>query len=316
MTWNPITTLSFCLLCFSSTSQELAQVPQSKETINRDNGCSRSIFVETPIADTYVANEDDTVSFGYEPILKVRGVPERKSMSALLSYEVHHLDPNYLDEAYLKIYTASKDRGDHLSLFSVQQAVNEDGTNWKNQPKDALKLGDQPITDAPFITFEITDYVKGHLKDGYLNFNLQSDSKKVIDIASRESGLSAELIMNMCTSSDQVFNHLKKQESFLKVLPGTLDGKLTIQLVKVPAGGFGELMIMTDQGDILFQIPLSIQDAELTYHSIDFKNLIPGVYWAVLRKGRALIKDQFRLKPVSGSTFLTVDAEFTPENRP
>lgn len=316
MTWNPIATLSLCLLCLNGISQELAQISKTTQPTNRDNSCSRSIFVESPVADTYVATEDDTVSFGYEPILKVRGVPERKSMSALLSYEVHHLDPNYLDKAYLKIYTASKDRGDHISLYSVQQPIRENGTNWRNQPKDQLKLGDQPVTDAPFITFEITDYVKGHLKDGYLNFNLQSDSKKVIDIASRESGLSAELIMSMCTFNDQGFTPAKKQESFLKVLPSTLEGKLTIQLVKVPAGGFGELMFMTDQGDILFQIPLSIQDAELSYHTIDFKNLIPGVYWAVLRKGRALIKDQFRLKPVSGSTFLSVDSEFTPENRP
>ena len=102
----------------------------------------------------------------------------------------------------------------------------------------------------------------------------------------------------------------KTEECRLKVLPSTLEGKLTIQLAKVPAGGFGTLMFMTDQGDILFQIPLSIQDAEVSYHTVDFNNLVPGVYWAVLRKGRVMVKDQFRLKPENGSTFLKVDGDY------
>ncbi|MCB0665367.1 MAG: hypothetical protein KDC80_06065, partial [Saprospiraceae bacterium] len=177
-------------------------------------------------------------------------------------------------------------------------------------------LDKRSVTEAAFITFEITDFVRGHLKDGFLNFNLVGDGKKTIDIASRESGLSAELIIDMCTANNPVPELSKVEESALKVLPSSLEGKMTIQLFKVPAGGFGELMIMTDQGDILYQIPMSIQDAKVSYHTIDFRNLLPGVYWAVLRKGRVMVKDRFRLKPENGTTFLKVDNEFIAGNEP
>ncbi|MCB0689012.1 MAG: DNRLRE domain-containing protein [Saprospiraceae bacterium] len=311
MKWNPSSILLICLVTTNGNTQALGQVPHDQAPHRND--CIKSVFVESPIADTYITSAEDTVSYGNETILKVKGLPAHKQMSALLSYEVHHLDANYLQKAYLKVYTASKDRGNHLELFSVGEQISEVKTNWKNQPAPQQLLDRKPITDASFITFEITDFVQRHLQDGYLNFNLISDSKKVIDIASRESGLSAELVMEMCTSTDPALVELTKQESRLRVLPSTLNGKMTIQLFKVPAGGFGELMIMTEQGDIFYQIPLSIQDAEISYHTVDFRGLIPGVYWAVLRKGRVMIKDQFRLKPENGSTLLKIDHAFVAE---
>lgn len=316
MTWKPSCILAFCLLSGYGSAQEMAQISGKTQISTAKNGCSKSIFVESPVADTYVASAEDTVSFGYESTLKVKGLPERKAMSAMISYEVHHLDPNYLQKALLKVYTASKDRGDYLQLYSAGEQVDEFHTNWENKPVSQEFLDRKPVTDAPFIIFEITEFARGHLKDGFLNFQLISDGKKTIDIASRESGLSAELIIDMCTSQDASFDLLKDQESSLKVLPCTLNGKMTIQLWKVPAGGFGDLMIMTDQGDILYQIPISIQDAEVSYHTIDFHNLLPGVYWAVLRKGRVMVKDRFRLKPESGTTFLKVDDTFVAENEP
>jgi hypothetical protein len=199
--------------------------------------------------------------------------------------------------------------------------IDEIHTSWSNHPAFTDIIDNKPVTEQPYITFDVTDYVISHLKDGFINFNLQSDSKKPIDIASRESGLSTELIIEMCLlpqslSEADGANNLNADGSGLKVLPSALDGKLTIQLMGVPEGGFGDLMLMTDQGAILQQVPLSIQNADVTYHTIDYGQLSPGIYWAILRKGRVMIKDRFRLKPENGTTFLQVDMETIADDEP
>ena len=317
MKWNP---LLLTLLVFKGScliAQDLHQATELTTMPTTDRGCMRSVFVESPVADTYVSIENDTSIFGTEKTLKVRGLPERKRMKALLSYEIHHLDPNYLKKAFLKVFTASKNRGYRLELSGMDDRVDELHYNWKNKPLNEARLDQQPVTEAPYIQFNVTDYVRDHLKDGFINFSLQSDGKKPIDIASRESGLSAELILEMCTSSDILpANEEKTKECYLKVLPSVLDGKFTIQLVGMPESGFGDLMLMTEQGDILFQVPFSIQDADVSYHTLDFKNLLPGTYWAVLRKGRILIKDRFQLRPESGTTHLRVATETLADRQP
>ncbi|MBK8500975.1 MAG: DNRLRE domain-containing protein [Saprospiraceae bacterium] len=298
-------------------AQDLPQPIEFAAASTTEGGCFRSIFVESPVADTYIASEYDTSSFGAEKTVKVRGLPDRKRMHAMLSYEIHHLDPNYLKKAFLKVFTATKNRGYRLELSGMNDRVNESHSNWKNKPVDGNILDQQSVTDAPFIQFDVTDYVRGHLKDGFINFNLQSDGKKAIEIASRESGLSPELILEMCTYSDILsMKEEKMKECFLKVLPSVLDGKFTIQLVGMPEGGFGDLMLMTEQGNILFQVPFSIQDADVSYHTLDFNNLLPGTYWAVLRKGRIMVKDRFQLRPESGTTHLRVATEILAEHEP
>jgi hypothetical protein len=313
MKWS---TLLLTLLVFNGWPL-VAQDHSQTSKIATDRGCNRSIFVESPVADSYISTEDDTISFGSEPTLKVRGLPERKRMHAMLSYEVHHLDPNYLQKAYLRIFTASKNRGYQLELTGMDDQVSESHSHWNNKPVSGGIIDHKPVTEAPFVQFDITEYVRGHLKTGFINFNLQSDGKKTIEIASRESGLSPELILEMCTSYDPLTEKVEEtKECFLKVLPSALDGKFTIQLVGMPEGGFGDLMLMTEQGNILFQVPFSIQDADVSYHTLDFKNLFPGTYWAVLRKGRIMVKDRFQLRPESGTTHLRVSTELDTGQRP
>jgi hypothetical protein len=231
-------------------------------------------------------------------------------MVSLISYRVHDLDAAYVKNSYLKVYAVSKKGGHRLTLFSLAGIIDEQATTWRNQPGTHKKIDSKVISEAPFVLFEVTEYVKGHLKDGFLDFHLQTDSKKTIDIASRESGLSAELIIETCTPQQLV--EVREKENGdgegwgLKVLPCALDGKFTIQLMGVPEGGYGDLMLMTEQGDILRQLPIAIQDADVCYHTLDLGDLLPGTYWAVLRKGRAMVKDHFRLRPKNGTTYLQV----------
>ncbi len=317
MKWKPLLLTLFIGYTTNLAAQEvsLAEVPTS--SIKGKTECFRSIFVESPVADTYVACEYDSLSFGKEPVMKVRGTPDRKSMVALLSFDINHLDPNYLQQASLKIYTASKNRGNSITLSALPLRVDENGASWSSHPSANEMLGNQPVTDAPYITFDVTSYLREHLKSGSINFSLHTDSKKPIDISSRESGLSSELIIEMCLSPQSVTKTgkedlYKTNESRLKVLPCSLEGKFTLQVVGVPESGFGDLMLMTDQGDILQQIPMAMQNADVVYYTIDYGALTPGIYWAILRKGRVLIKDRFRLKPENGTTFLQVDAGLLP----
>jgi hypothetical protein len=316
MKWNPLLLTILVLKGLYLGAQDLSRSTLVSNGPTTDHGCIRSVFVESPVADTYISSEDDTSSFGTEKTLKVRGLPDRKSMSALLSYEVHHLDPNYLKKAFLRVYTASKNQGYKMELLGINYQVNELHSNWKNKPLDGEILDQQPVTEGPYIQFEVTDYLRGHLKDGFINFNLQSDGKKAIEIASRESGLCPELILEMCTYAEILPEKEEKtKKCFLKVLPSVLDGKFTIQLVGVPEGGFGDLMLMTEHGGILFQVPFSIQDADVSYHTLDFNNLLPGTYWAVLRKGRIIVKDRFQLRPESGTTHLRVASEIVADRQ-
>ena len=75
-------------------------------------------------------------------------------------------------------------------------------------------------------------------------------------------------------------------------------------------------MLMTEGGEVIRQYPVAIQNAALSYHSLDLGTLIPGIYWAVLRKGRAMVKDQFRLKPLQGSTGTVVHLEEPEATKP
>jgi hypothetical protein len=300
----------------------MAQASVNTEQKSKNQDCYRTIFVQSPVSDTYVTRDRDTFSFGKEPTLRLRGLPEKKSMISLLSYEVHDLDAAYVSASYLKIYTVSKKEGHEIILSSVASKANELTTRWVNQPSAGDFIEKQVMTDAPFVIFNVTEYIKGHLKNGFLDFNLQTNSKKPIDIASRESGLSAELIIEMCTPVASMGltdpgKEKDRTEWSLKVLPSDLEGKFTIQLVGVPEGGYADLMLMTEQGDIVRQIPIAIQNAPISYHILDLGALLPGIYWAVLRKGRVIIRDQFRLRPAaSGSMSLQVDLEDFPKKEP
>ena len=313
MKTNPLSILLIInILYINVDAQVMAQAKRKNTTEQIEVDCHRTIFVQSPVSDTYIAKDRDTVNFGSETTMKVRGLPEKKSMVSLLSYEVHNLDAAYLHSCHLKIYTVSKKIGHEIVLSSVSSRIEEEKTIWINQPMTSEVIDRQSITDLPFVLFDVTKFVRGHLKNGNLDFHIQTDSKKVIDIASRESGLSAELIIEMCTPQGPIGMEdpdldVKKEGWGLRVLPSDLPGKFTIQVVGVPEGGFGDLMLMTDRGDILRQIPIAIQDADICYHTLDIGQLLPGEYWAVLRKGRAMVRDYFRLRPMNGSTLLQVD---------
>ena len=89
----------------------------------------------------------------------------------------------------------------------------------------------------------------------------------------------------------------------------TIPGKFTIQMVGVPAGGFGDLLIMNEGGDVLRQFPIAVRKGDVLYYTLDFGDLMPGDYWAMFRKGRILIKDEFRMRP-SKSVDRMIEVEF------
>ncbi|NND32071.1 MAG: DNRLRE domain-containing protein [Saprospiraceae bacterium] len=308
-------------LHINANAQALAQASPHREAGKSDLECFRTIFVQSPVSDTYVAKDRDTLCFGDHPTMKLRGLPAKKCMISYLSYEVHDLDAAYMSASYLKIYTVSKKEGHEIELSGVSTQVSEHNTTWQNQPTAHELIDRQSITNLPFVLFDVTQYVRGHLKNGFLDFHLKTNSKKTIDIASRESGLSAELIIEMCTPGQAIGegDHLVEYNPEgwgIKVLPSDLAGKFTIQLARVPEGGFGDLIVMTERGDIVQQIPIAVQDADITYHTVDIGNLLPGQYWAVFRKGRAMVRDHFRLKPINGSTLLQVSLESNLEPEP
>lgn len=264
--------------------------------------CTQVVFVESPTQDTYISAAQDTGHYGHELVLRLKGTPEKKKMSAVMSYQVHHIDAHYVTNATLKIYTVSKKNESNLTIYGVSDSIDETHTNWRNLPQQELQaLSTHTISGDPFVEFDVTGYVKNSLQDGRIQFLIESDGKKIIDISARESGLNSELAISLCTPIDRsiLIEHNKAAESQynMEILPSNIPGKMTIQLIGVPAGGFGTLMIMDEAGDVLRQLPMSIRKGDALYHTVDFGKLLPGNYWAMFRKGRILIKDEFRMRP-------------------
>ena len=50
--------------------------------------CMHVVRVESPYADTYTSMRADTVNFGHEISMKLRGVPEKKAMLSHLNFVV------------------------------------------------------------------------------------------------------------------------------------------------------------------------------------------------------------------------------------
>ncbi len=268
--------------------------------------CTQVVFVESPTHDTYIDAAQDTARHGQELVLRLKGTPEKKKMSAVMSYQVHHIDANYVTSAALKIYTVSKKNESNLTVYGIHDSIDETHTNWTNLRHDQLQtLSSHTISGDPFVEFDVTEYVKTNLQEGNIQFLIESDGKKIVDISSRESGLNSELAISLCTPIDRsiLIEHNKAAESQynMEILPSSIPGKMTIQLIGVPAGGFGTLMIMDEAGDVLRQLPMAIRPGDALYHTVDFGRLLPGNYWAMFRKGRILIKDEFRMRPSKSS---------------
>ena len=309
MKWN---LLVVCLLLLGMAPEFcISQQMPAKQVSLDESDCFKSIFVESPVQDTYVAKDKDTSMFGLQPVMRLRAFPERKRMVAMLAYQIEHLDAQYVTSAYLKLYTATKHVGSRIVVSRLDSNIDENRTNWNNRPSAGKVIQSTSVTDAPFTLFEVTSYVKEHLASGTINFQLETDGKKVIDIASRESRLSSELIIETCTSPKFIVKSASKNtgefEYSLEVLPSPLTGKFTIQLVGMPDDGFGDLLLMTDQGEIVQQRPIAVHESKISYHTLDIGDMLPGLYWAVLRKGRILIKDQFILRPQASTKQLYVE---------
>lgn len=289
-------------------------------SLSLTSDCTHLVFVESPKADTYTSSRDDTVNYGSAISMRLRGIPEKKSMVSHLAYELHHIDPNYVQSCFLKLYTVSKSKETTLSVSGVDKAVDEQATSWHNQPQAQKLISSKALGDKPFVEFEVTDFVKNRLKTGYINFVLQSDGKKPIEISSRESGLGSELIIDLCSPVPMdllVGKSSKEGPGYgMKILPCQQVGKFTVELVGVPAGGFGDLMIMEEGGKIIRRVPLAVRDGDVLYHSVDYGDILPGEYWAVFRKGRVMVKDQFRLRPAKNmGVHLEVELEIDEQPR-
>ncbi len=300
----PLTIAAFVAapLLSQQTSREL-DIAQQK---SMDDACTKIVFVESPVADTYVAVEDST-THGLERHMRLRGQPAKKARQALLRYKIHHIDPNYVRSCTLKLYTVSRRTDCRLMLFQGTEDFDEHGLHWFDRPATGREIASQRLSDRPFTEFDVTDYVRGRLSQGDIRFSVQTDSRKPIDISSRESGLGSELIISVCTPVDQDLlagKHTSPdQPCGVRVLPSRIPGKFTVELMGVPAGGFGDLMLMDEVGNIIRQVPLAIQEGDLLYHTLDFGDLPPGPYHALFRKGRVMIRDQFRLKPSADHAF-------------
>ncbi len=264
-----------------------------------DVDCVRVVHVESPAADTYTSVKADTINFGKEISMRLRGAPVKKSMISHLSFRIGSQDPAIISHAYLKVYTVSKHSDSNLSVFGSKSGIDETVTTWSNQPQASRLLGSEILGEKPYHEFEVTDFLISQLHQGEVHFTLQTDSKKPIEISSRESGLGSELIIEYCDrESEMDIYGAKPQGKYgMQILPNPQNGKFTIELTGVPAGGFGDLMIMDEQGGILRQFPMAIRKGRILRHSVDYGDLRPGIYWAVFRKGRVMVRDQFRLQP-------------------
>ena len=263
----------------------------------------RVVHVQSPSADTYTSSRLDTSTFGTAISMRLRGLPEKKAMISHLNFKLEYLDASQISACVLKVYIVSKEPDIHLTVYGMGETINESLTSWSNQPIDKQMITSKRVGDNPYVEFDVTVFVKKYLDQGQINFCIQSDSKKAIEISSRESGLGSELILTYCGQRDVVKEKLKNRDKAsgygMKVVPDPVDGKFGIELIGVPAGGFGQLMIMDEAGNIIRTLPMSIRDGELLHHSIDYGDLLPGIYWAVFRKGRVMVRDRFRLQPSS-----------------
>ena len=297
----------FLLLVYAQTSQaqraSAVQASLKEKTSTKAAkdflDCARMVRVESPSADTYTSIKADTVNYGGEISMRLRGLPEKKSMMSHMTFGVEDLSRGEVMKCYLKVYTVSKQSDSRLSVYESSAGIDEKRTTWMSQPRHSQVIGTKVLAGASFYEFDVTEYVLDHLDDGKIHFCLQTDSKKPVEISSRESGLGSELIIETCDGPEpEVYGSVQKKEKYgMRVLPNPLNGKLTIELRGVPAGGFGDLMVMDEQGNILRQLPMSIRDGVVLRHSLDFGDLMPGIYWAVFRKGRVMVRDQFRLQP-------------------
>ncbi len=262
--------------------------------------CDKMVFVESPLHDAYISVQSDSATYGELPNLQLRGTPEKKSLVPILGYEVQHVDPSYVTHCYLKVYTVSKKKECEISVFGTTNTFDEVTVSSKSYQLSGTKLVSKKLQDQPYIEFDVTDYVKEYLKTGHINFYLKTDSKKTIEIASRESGLSPELIIEICSLAAeriQVSQHKGVEKASMEILPNLQPGKMTVQLTGVPPGGFADLMIMNAHGQIIRKVPLAIREGKVLYHAIEYGDLIPGEYVALFRKGRVMIKRQFTMRP-------------------
>ncbi len=271
-----------------------------KTLVGSDRECMQMLLVESPVGDTYTSLQADSISFGREISMRLRGTPEKKAMISLLTFDLEHLETSAIERCLLKVYTVSRQKQpSSLQVYGLTGTIDEDSTFWFNQPNPGDLLGSKNLDDQPFIEYDVTKYVNENLPSGHISFCLQSDCKRPVEISTRESGLGSELILQICSPEDYLARSDRGEAGGygLEILPSDLAGKFTVELIGVPAGGFGDLMILNEHGDIIRQIPLAIRKGEILHHTIDYGRLIPGNYWAVFRKGRIMIKDEFRIKP-------------------
>lgn len=263
--------------------------------------CNKLVFVESPLHDAFLSFQHDSLNYGHLPYLQLRGVPEKRSLVPVISYQVEHIDPAYVKACYLKIYTVSKKKECNILVFGTHTSFDESTATAKATPLEGKQIGSRKLDDQPFLEFDVTNFVKDNLQSGGIHFYLQTDSKKTVEIASSESGLSPELIIEICAAPAESLEVSDRsggsKEANMAILPNTQPGKLTVQLVGVPPGGFADIMIINEHGQVIRKTPLAIRDGKILHHSIEYGELIPGHYVALFRKGRVMIKTQFTLRP-------------------
>ncbi len=269
-------------------------------SLGQHNDCYQTIFIERPTCDTQWPAAKGSTIMGHNKILKIKGLPQKKASTALLRFENDQLDAAFLKSASLRIYVASKDEQCKLSLSAYEGSISEDTLT--EVDTDLMKyLGEQLLSGRPQIDYDVTEYVRKQMQRGEYLFAINSSSKKVVDLASRESGLGAELVFELCTAEPYGFaleEALLSSEGYgIKVLPAKDPRRICIHLAGVPGDGLGTLMLMNHAGQVMGQLPLSVRPADSFYHTVALSDHIPpGEYWAVFRKGRVLIKDKFELK--------------------
>ena len=100
-----------------------------KVTAQDEESCTQVVFVESPTHDTYVNAMNDTARYGKDLVLRLRGTPDKKKMMGLLTYQVHHVDANYVKSVSLKVYTASKKNVSNLTVTSFSDSISETAYN-------------------------------------------------------------------------------------------------------------------------------------------------------------------------------------------
>ncbi|NND07109.1 MAG: hypothetical protein HKN87_12085 [Saprospiraceae bacterium] len=280
---------------------------------SQDN-CDKMVFVESPLHDAFLSSQHDSVNYGELPVLQLRGVPAKRSLVPVIGYQVEHIDPAYVKNCYFKIYTVSKKKVCNIDVFGMRSNFDEREVTARHLQLDGKKIASQNLDNQPFLEFDVTDFVKENLHTGSIQFYLQTDSKKMVEVASSESGLCPELIIEICsvsTKSMQVSSaKAVAEDATMSILPNAQAGKLTVELAGVPPGGFADVMIMNEHGQITRKVPLAIRDGRVLYHSIEYGDLIPGHYVALFRKGRVMIKNQFVLRPSKDANKL-LEVEWT-----